>query len=538
MTNTTTTWIDTAEVAKMIRVILKKEFPATKFAVRISRYAGGSSINASWTDGPTDAQVNAKIGHMKAGSYNGMEDIYEYDRSATMNGEKVSYANGYLFTDRLCSVEFCTKVRNFLLATNSQYSDKPYAEDGSRNEGYIAMNVHSDRCTLDCDGYHERTAMRAFYIGMSAEEVFALDAVAFNIKAKADWEERVAAYNAAQAAPVAVEAPVVEVQDEAIAAEIEDFKVMSMAAYRERKAAHSQAEAVIEETDTQAEEAVATQDEETDPLKAEAIARYKERIEGKRSRYADLAKRKAQESQSLSDQAHRMGDAIPFGQPILIGHHSEKRDRNYRARIHNTYGKSYEAGKAAEHYEAKAEEYGTHGISADDPEAIDKLKAKLAGMESAQAHMVAVNKAVRACRGDREKIIATIEQMCFQDEIEALMRQEKLFRRPIRYPSYELTNNNANMARVRERIATLEAAKTAVGLDYTVEHNTQGAVKIYEEDNRICIHFIGRPSRPICDVLKHSAFKWAPSRGAWVRQATSNARYATKRAIAEILLLA
>jgi hypothetical protein len=38
--------------------------------------------------------------------------------------------------------------------------------------------------------------------------------------------------------------------------------------------------------------------------------------------------------QALYDDAHRMADAIPFGQPILDGHHSEGRDRRYRDRIH------------------------------------------------------------------------------------------------------------------------------------------------------------------------------------------------------------
>lgn len=39
--------------------------------------------------------------------------------------------------------------------------------------------------------------------------------------------------------------------------------------------------------------------------------------------------------------ARIMGDAIPFGQPLLVDHHSYKRDRNYRARMVAKYDKAF-----------------------------------------------------------------------------------------------------------------------------------------------------------------------------------------------------
>lgn len=55
-----------------------------------------------------------------------------------------------------------------------------------------------------------------------------------------------------------------------------------------------------------------------------------------------------------------MADSIPLGQPILIGHHSETRDRNYRARMHNHHDKGVEElGKADYHrHRAEAAEVG------------------------------------------------------------------------------------------------------------------------------------------------------------------------------------
>lgn len=66
------------QAPKNIRKDLKKHFPGVKFSVRTSR---SSSVTVSWTDGPTDAQVEAVVNRYKAGSFDGMTDCYEFHRS-------------------------------------------------------------------------------------------------------------------------------------------------------------------------------------------------------------------------------------------------------------------------------------------------------------------------------------------------------------------------------------------------------------------------------------------------------------------------
>lgn len=68
-------WIDTAEVAKLIRKHLKKNFAGVKFSVRISRYSGGSSINVNWTDGPTVKQVETVTHPFQGNRFDGMIDL-------------------------------------------------------------------------------------------------------------------------------------------------------------------------------------------------------------------------------------------------------------------------------------------------------------------------------------------------------------------------------------------------------------------------------------------------------------------------------
>ena len=106
---------------------------------------------------------------------------------------------------------------------------------------------------------------------------------------------------------------------------------------------------------------------------------YEER---KRKRIEN-AKKQADKNEKLSgelfDKAKQMASMIPFGQPIMVGHHSESSDRNYRSKIHNTFGKAFEAEDKAKYYQEKAETIESNdAISSDDPDAIKKLKEKLA----------------------------------------------------------------------------------------------------------------------------------------------------------------
>jgi len=68
-------WIDTAEVAKLVRKALKREFPTVKFSVRSSRYSGGSSVSIGWTDGPTDPQVTRFVHGFQGSRFDSMIDL-------------------------------------------------------------------------------------------------------------------------------------------------------------------------------------------------------------------------------------------------------------------------------------------------------------------------------------------------------------------------------------------------------------------------------------------------------------------------------
>lgn len=220
------------------------------------------------------------------------------------------------------------------------------------------------------------------------------------------------------------------------------------------------------------------------------------------------------EGESRLAGARRLGDAIPFGQPILVGHHSEKRHRRDIDRIDSGYRKGFAAIKQAEVCERRAEAAEENrAISSDDPAALEKLRAKLAALEANRARAVALNKAGRA-----KDPIAALGALGVKDP-ERIVAGFDRFRAVI--PGYKLTNWSSEARRLKDRISLLE--QRAAAPERAPE--TIGEVRIVEEDNRVQLHFPGKPSAEIRTALKSHGFRWAPSVGAWQRMASPDAWY-------------
>lgn len=101
----------------------------------------------------------------------------------------------------------------------------------------------------------------------------------------------------------------------------------------------------------------------------EQVEREQHRAERRADRSEYKAEKTSEESNRLYEKAKDMASIIPFGQPILVGHHSEQRDRNYRSKIQNTYGKAFELQDKVEYYKDKAEaaRYTADGLKYQNP---------------------------------------------------------------------------------------------------------------------------------------------------------------------------
>lgn len=241
---------------------------------------------------------------------------------------------------------------------------------------------------------------------------------------------------------------------------------------------------------------------------------YEERQQAKKDRLEERASKIRKEAESTIGQAREMASYIPFGQPILVGHHSEKRDRNYRARIENKYRKGFGLLEYAQELEKRAENFGSNGISSDDPEAISKLQSKLEDLETLQELMKDANAALRKNNDD------ALKELGFDEDGIARLRKPDFAGR-VGYASYKLTNNNANIRRIKDRISELERPQPSI------EKEANG-IRLYEEDNRVCFYFPGKPEESVRTMLKQWGFKWSPTRNAWVRMANGNGRAAAK----------
>ena len=212
------------------------------------------------------------------------------------------------------------------------------------------------------------------------------------------------------------------------------------------------------------------------------------------------------------------------------------------------------ASAGSERYGARTDE---GGISADDPAAVDKLKAKLAGLEAFQEKMKAVNAYYR-----KHGTLEGCPQLS-AEEVEKLKagmaRSWRADYKP--YESYVLTNNNAVIRQTKKRIEELSAKAETEYEGWAFEG---GEVKMNREINRLQVFFDAKPDRETCSAMRHSGFKLVPhgapakpsfrlcgerrsgemcelsalagsegyeardDEGAWQRQLTSNAIYAAK----------
>ncbi|MCR2829063.1 DUF3560 domain-containing protein [Acidithiobacillus ferrooxidans] len=258
---------------------------------------------------------------------------------------------------------------------------------------------------------------------------------------------------------------------------------------------------------------------------------YEQKIEARKERYRALSEKTRTRAKAHVEQARRMADAIPFGQPILVGHHSEGRDRRYRARIHQNFGKGFDLLKKAEYYERRAKGVNDYAISADDPDAVKKLKERVENLKSSQERMKAANAAIRKHQKDGpEAQQAALENLGFKpDQAKAMMTPDVMG--TVGFASYSLSNNNANIRRLEERIQVLEKAQA---LEDRETSYVWGTVRENKEINRIQFRFNGKPDEAVRNLMKSSGFRWAPSEGAWQRQWTGNAVYAARDVIKKL----
>lgn len=249
---------------------------------------------------------------------------------------------------------------------------------------------------------------------------------------------------------------------------------------------------------------------------------YEKKKQDRIDRYRERAGQARAESKTLSTQAHTMLSAIPPGQPLLVDHYSYRSDKRYRENIGRKLDKAIAADEKADYYEqkARAAEQNT-AISADDPEAIPKLKSKLERLKDQQILMKRINsyyrkhQTARGCTGVDAEMAAAIDG--------AMATAPKSQTAP--FVTYQLSNLNQEIHRLEKRIQQLTQAKE---VGYQGWEFDGGKVVANSEKNRLQVFFDSIPPEDVRTALKGHGFRWARSEGAWQRQLSPNAIYSAR----------
>jgi hypothetical protein len=124
--------------------------------------------------------------------------------------------------------------------------------------------------------------------------------------------------------------------------------------------------------------------------------------------YEGRADRAANRASAAHGRADRIADVIPFGQPILVGHHSERRHRRDLERIDRSMRTTIEESDKAERLRDRAEAAEQHARSKQSPGALarrlDTMRKQYRRYENA------TSEEGQRCRGILTAEIARLEQ--------------------------------------------------------------------------------------------------------------------------------
>jgi len=108
-------WVDTTEVAKLVRKYLRENFPGEKFSVRSDRYAGGSAVRvetpADWTHDAVHA-LWAELSPWGSAGFDAMTDG-SYSKGHTLcpdHGVTLTYVGQHFGAPERSEAPCCAKA--------------------------------------------------------------------------------------------------------------------------------------------------------------------------------------------------------------------------------------------------------------------------------------------------------------------------------------------------------------------------------------------------------------------------------------------
>jgi hypothetical protein len=151
-------------------------------------------------------------------------------------------------------------------------------------------------------------------------------------------------------------------------------------------------------------------------------------------------------------------------------------------------------------------------IYAGDLDAVERLEAQIERSETAQRQMKAANAAIRAARKDGAQAqIAALLALGYTLGVASELVKPDFCGR-VGFADYELTNNGANIRRLKARSAQISTQQSQPEQTAKGEH---ASLDVVPSENRVRLFFPGKPAEDVRAKLKANGFRWTPSLGCW-----------------------
>ena len=174
--------------------------------------------------------------------------------------------------------------------------------------------------------------------------------------------------------------------------------------------------------------------------------------------------------------------------------------------------------------------YSDQAIKRTDKNAIEKLNQKL---EQLEAEKDFIKRSEKSC-----KEYQIMKDFSVFEKYNIPQKEAKEYVSQIERHGIPLIRGNASInaeiRRVKERIASLEKSKASEDENFDIEN---GQILVNKEAQRVQIFFDNIPDANTREALKKRSFKWAPSVKAWQRTLTGNAIDAVKYLIKDGVLV-
>lgn len=165
-------------------------------------------------------------------------------------------------------------------------------------------------------------------------------------------------------------------------------------------------------------------------------------------------------------------------------------------------------------------------IRSGDADALERLAEKIERLEAYQQAMKAANKIIRSKLTDEEKIDELVAIDGISEKTARSLLQPDFAGR-LGFASYQLTNNGANIRRLKERYTEIERKQTQDEANGERRFDFDGGYVLDNPDaDRYQVFYPGKPSSDVIAKLKSYGLRWTPSAGCWQAYRSWNGKQA------------